>query len=271
MSAVTAVVGRSARALPVGLAVATAVAQVVYPRVPVGARTGLTMVVVALFAAASVSHALVWLGWRWTLRLVLVTAVGGLLVEALGVAAGVPFGPYAYTATLRPQLLGVPWVIPLAWTMMAYPALVVARRVAGRGAAVAGPVLAAAALAAWDLFLDPQMVAAGHWVWDLAPGAPALLGVPLSNYAGWFATGLVMAAALWPSMPPPDDARDRLPVALYLWTWIGSAIAHAFYLDLPWSALTGTLGMGAITLLLARAELRRRRTVAAPAPPALAR
>ena len=54
-------------------------------------------------------------------------------------------------------MAGVPLIVPLAWTMMAYPALLVGRR-------IGAPVLAgAAALASWDLFLDPQMVAAGHW------------------------------------------------------------------------------------------------------------
>jgi putative membrane protein len=255
------------RRVPVALAGATVLAQVAYPLVPGAAQHELTMVIVTLFAATSVSHALVWRGARWAARLLAVTALGGLVVESVGVALDVPFGAYAYTDTLRPQLFGVPWVIPLAWTMMAYPALVVARRIVGPSpAAVAGPLTAAAALATWDLFLDPQMIAAGHWVWEEAAVVPSFLGVPLTNFAGWFATALVMAAALWPTLTPPTGRgdggpgdADRLPIAMYLWTWGGSVVAHAVFLGLPASALAGGVGMGAVVALLLRALRRERR------------
>jgi len=258
----------SLRRVPVALAAATVLAQVSYPLVRGDARHDLTMVIVSLFAATSVGHALVWRGPRWTLRLVAVTALGGLAVESIGVALGVPFGAYAYTDTLRPKVLGVPWVIPLAWTMMAYPALVVARRVVGSSPApVAGPLTAATALATWDLFLDPQMIAAGHWVWERADAVPSFLGVPLTNYLGWFLTALAMAAALWPTLAAPrraladDHVDDRLPIALYVWTWAGSVVAHAAFLGLPASALAGGVGMGAVMALLVRALRRERHTL----------
>ena len=38
--------------------------------------------------------------------------VGGLLVEAVGVHAGVPFGAYAYTGDLGAEVLGAPAVVP---------------------------------------------------------------------------------------------------------------------------------------------------------------
>ena len=41
---------------------------------------------------------------------------------------GLPFGDYSYAGTLGPELLDVPLVVPLAWTMMAYPVLLAARR-----------------------------------------------------------------------------------------------------------------------------------------------
>lgn len=234
------------RAVPVGLAVSTVLAQIAYPLVGGQDRHLLTMVTVTLFFAASVSHALIWRGGRWTAALVAVTAGGGLLVEALGVAVGVPFGSYAYTGTLPPRVLGVPWVIPLAWTMMAYPSLCVARRITR--SPVAGPLVAAVALAAWDLYLDPQMVAAGHWVWGAA--AWSVLDIPLTNFAGWLVSAALMSVVLWPSMPDrtPGGAAisDAVPHTLYLWTYAGSLIAHAAFLGLPGSALLGGLGMGAI-------------------------
>jgi putative membrane protein len=41
-------------------------------------------------------------------------------VEHIGVTTGMPFGQYAYTSALQPQLLGiVPLAIPCAWLMVA--------------------------------------------------------------------------------------------------------------------------------------------------------
>ena len=240
---------------PVLLAAAVVVTQVAYPRVTAGAALNrLTVATVLLFFAASVTSAAFARGARFTALLVAVTAGGGLLVEAVGVATGLPFGAYAYNDTLGPAVLGVPVVIPLAWTMMGYPALVVARRITS--SARAGPFVAGAALAAWDLFLDPQMVAAGHWSWGAAPG-PDLAGIPVTNFLGWFGVATVMMAVLWPRTPRAAAADETVPIALYLWTYAASVLAHAVYLDLPTSALLGGAGMGAIVMAFAVATARR--------------
>jgi uncharacterized membrane protein len=237
------------------LAAAAIGLQIAYPLTPTGTpRHTLTIATVVVFAAAAVVHAAISRGARFTAALLAVTAGGGLLVEAVGVATGVPFGDYTYTDTLGPQLLGVPLVIPLAWTMMGYPALVVGRRITAHR--VAGPLVAGAALAAWDLFLDPQMVDAGHWVWAPTAG-PQLLDIPAGNFIGWLLVATAMMAVLW-RWAPQDRTDDRVPVVLYLWTYASSVLAHAVFFDLPESALVGGVGMGAIVMLLAVAERRRR-------------
>ena len=184
--------------------------------------------------------------------LLLVAGGGGLVAEAVGVATGFPFGRYEYADTLGPAVLGVPVVIPLAWVMMTWPAyLVAARLVRSRPARVA---VGAVALASWDLFLDPQMVAAGHWRWDdPLPSLPGVPTVPLTNYAGW----LLVAAVLMLLLPAPSAADDTVPYALYLWTYASSVLAHAAFFGLPASALWGGLGMGLVAVPLAL-SLRRR-------------
>ena len=135
-----------------------------------------------LFATTCVAHAVVHRGVWWALGLVVVTAGGGLAAEAVGVRTGLPFGDYRYEGTLGPEVLDVPVVVPLAWTMMAYPVLLAARRLTRRFV----PVVGGLGLTAWDVFLDPQMVGDGHWTWaDPTPALPGVDGIPLTNYAGW--------------------------------------------------------------------------------------
>jgi uncharacterized membrane protein len=246
-----------ARRMPVALGAATVLAQIVYPLVSGAARDRLTVVTVLLFAAASITHALVWRGPAWALTLVAVTAGGGLLAEAVGVHTGIPFGAYSYTGSLGWELSGVPVVIPFAWTMMAYPALLVGRGISPHP--VRGPLVAGAALASWDLFLDPQMVDAGYWVW--APGGgPTLAGIPVSNFVGWFLVSVLMMALLWQALPLLDvrlQRDDWLPYALYLWTYSSSVLAHVAFFGLAGSGLLGGVGMGTVVAAFIRVWRRR--------------
>jgi uncharacterized membrane protein len=241
---------RAVRTLPSWtLVAATVLAQIAYPLTSGAVRDRLTVVTVALFAAASLTHALVTRGPRTAAVLVTVAGGLGLAVEAVGTATGFPFGAYSYTGSLGPTVLGVPWVIPLAWTMMAWPAWLVAGRLARRT-----PVrvaLAGWALASWDVFLDPQMVDAGHWTW--AGG-----DIPLTNYAGWLGVALVMTALL-STVADRSGHDDRPMYTLYLWTYFSSVLAHAVFLDLPDSAFWGGLAMGPVAIPLAVVLWRSRR------------
>ena len=232
---------RTARALG---AAAVAV-QVTYPLTSGSARDVVSVVVVLLLAAASVVHATTVRGARWAAGLVVVTAGGGFAVELLGTATGFPFGAYAYAqGRLGPAVGGVPLLIGVAWTAGAYPAWCAAQRVtSSRGGQL---VLAAVGLAAWDLYLDPQMVADGRWTWvQQGSGLPGVPAVPVGNYLGWLGVALVMAAllSLLPTVPR-RSRRDGLPLVLYCWTWLGSGLAQAVFLGLPASAAYGLVGMG---------------------------
>src|SRR5207247_926767 len=158
-----------------------------------------------LFAAASLAHAAVTRGARTAAAVLAVFGVGGLLVEALGTASGVPFGRYGYAGSLGPRVLGVPLVVPLAWVMMGWPAWLVGRRLAPPG--LPAVAVSAWALASWDLFLDPQMVAAGHWRWaDPHPALPGVPAVPVTDYAGWLAVAVVLMVALRAAAGPAAAA-----------------------------------------------------------------
>lgn len=257
----------------VRLAALTVLAEIVYPLVRGGARDVVTVITVLVFFAASASHAALTRGLRYATALVTVTVGGGLLAEAVGTRTGWPFGHYHYTGGLGASLFGVPVVIPLAWAMMAWPAYLVGTRLtwSWRRPQVARVAVAGWALACWDLFLDPQMVAAGHWRWqDPSPGLAGVPGVPLSNYLGWVAVSWVLMAVLDSVVgrvggarggaanhrAGPGEGADAVPLGLYLWTYGSSVLAHAAFFGLPGSAAWGAAGMGLVAIPLAR-SLRR--------------
>ena len=232
------------------LAGATVLLQIGYPLTGGDARDTLTVVTVLVFFLASTSHALVHRGARWTGAYVLVTGALGLVAEAVGTATGFPFGAYDYAGSLGPKLLGVPVVIPLAWAMFAYPCLVVGQRLASTplGAAAVGGF----ALASWDLFLDPQMVEAGHWRFtDVTASLPGAPGIPVSNYLGWLLVAWLMLGLLQ-LLGRREQADDRVPGALFLWTWGSSVLANAVFFGRPLVALTGGLVMGLVAVPYAR-------------------
>nr|WP_243705024.1 carotenoid biosynthesis protein [Micromonospora sp. KC723] len=242
-------------------------AQICYPLTTGVTRARLTVATVVLGYLLAVGHALLSRGPRTATALVTVATGGGFAIEALGVATGFPFGGYDYSGELGPKLAGVPLVIPLAWTWMAWPAwLAAARLTCPAGGRPGWPrhagriALAAVGLAAWDLFLDPQMVAEGHWVWrDATVTLPGLPGIPVSNYLGWLLFAVLVMGALRPLAGPAvtvTDRRDDPMFALYLWTYLSSVLAHAVFLALPASALWGAAGMAVVAVPLAVTLLR---------------
>ncbi|SIQ41681.1 carotenoid biosynthesis protein [Micromonospora avicenniae] len=267
------------RRLPWALLALLVLAQICYPLTAGTTRARLTVATVGLGYLLSVGHALLSRGPRTAAALVAVATGGGFAVEAVGVATGVPFGSYDYSGELGPKVAGVPLIIPLAWTWMAWPAWLAAVRLSTApagpptGHPVRGPAagrlalrrvaLAAVGLATWDLFLDPQMVAEGYWRWrDAVPALPGLPGVPLSNYLGWLLFAVLLMSALRPLAGPAvttTDGPDAPMFALYLWTYASSVLAHAVFLDLPASALWGAAGMGVTAVPLAVALLLTRR------------
>jgi putative membrane protein len=246
-------------------AVLVVLAQIGYPLVHGSVRAHLTVATVLIFCAASTGHALATRGRRVGAALLATFALGGWLVDAVGVATGLPFGRYEYSRQLGPAVLDVPLVIGPAWCMMAWPAYLAAARLLRTARPVARlrrparVLLAAVALTGWDLFLDPQLAGEGYWTWQQpSPALPGVPGVPLSNYAGWLLAALLLMAT-FEALAGRAAARpgpDAVPLGLYLWTYGSSMLAHAAFFGRPGSAAWGALGMGLVAVPLA-ATLRR--------------
>jgi uncharacterized membrane protein len=253
--------GRDRRLLlPSVLAVATVLAQIAYPLSPDRWLGRLSVITVLAFAAASVTHAIAVRGAAWATRLVVVVVLGAYAAELLGRHTGFPFGHYTYAHSLGPLLAGVPILVPFAWLMMAYPCLLLGRLLCDQIGELNGAarlfvtaLLAGGALAAWDIFLDPQMVAAGHWTWaHPSPGLPGIARVPLTNLAGWALAAIVLMAVTDQALPRDRDSEAAaatppaviVPAVLLTWTWLGSIVGNAVFFHRAGVALWGGLLLG---------------------------
>ena len=187
-----------------------------------------------------------------------------LLFEYLGSAHGLIFGEYDYTDLLGPRAFGVPVLIPAAWFMMLYPSWEIAGVLAPKHR-TARALIAAAAMTAWDLSLDPRMVADGAWIW---PTGGVYFGIPLSNFAGWFVTATLIFA-VWSLINRTQHVSSRgissLPILIYATTWLGEAGANALFWSGPQVAVIVFAAMGlfavpAVLVSLRGYDLRPART-----------
>lgn len=182
----------------------------------------------------------------------LLVALLGWSVEFCGHRSGFPFGRYHYTPRLRPQLGGVPLLIPLAWFMMMPAAWSVAllfhQTIGLEPGWLSFSLVAGVVFTAWDLYLDPQMVAWDFWRWKKKG---RYFGIPLSNYAGWFGASAVISLLFW-ILPGGIAQLSEDPVSLplsalaavYAFTWILEFVGQMFFWKLRGPALIGALGMG---------------------------
>jgi putative membrane protein len=178
--------------------------------------------------------------WRAALA-VLGIPLFGWTIELVGSRTGIPFGEYHYTEVLQPQIRRVPVIIPLAWLMMIPPAWSVGRLIAGPGGVLLPAILAGLAFMAWDLFLDPQMVSWDFWRW---PHGGGYLGIPVSNFLGWFAAGAAVSLLFYSA-----DIPTLALFLVYVVTWILQTIGQLAFWRLIVSGLVGSLAMGTLIVL----------------------
>jgi len=233
---------------------------------------------VVLGALAAIAHAAGRAGAARALALMVAASVITLGAELLGTATGLPFGEYRYSPLLGYRIAGlVPFPIPISWFYMLYACLAMTGRLLDpidtNAAKWRWSILAALFLVAWDVSMDPAMVQTAHWTWGGGQqfrdaGLPAWLvafftrdvfyGMPLSNWGGWFLTGLVVSRAMLAIVPPSDIAArispSRLPIALYAANGI-MPVVLCFRDDLLWAGILGALAM-AIPVTLALRQAR---------------
>ena len=171
----------------------------------------------------------------------------GLLVEWFGKTFGVPFGSYSYTAP-GPSLLGVPLLIPLGWWAFTLIAVAV---VPWRGRLWLAPL----ALVAWDLGLDPLMVEKGFW--RFAEDG-VYYGVPWTNFAGWYVSGVVLVWVLL-RLEPRLRAESSLDLRLVFLAQAFLISVGLIFFGLPVAGVVTLVAMLCFSLpLLQRGTLQGR-------------
>ncbi|CCG03087.1 carotenoid biosynthesis protein [Blastococcus saxobsidens] len=254
------------RAVPLVLAGALVATAIAYPLSSGAARDVVSWTIVLLGSALSVAHAGLSRGARTGAGVFVLVALTAVVFESIGLATGYPYGTYTYSDTLGPTALGVPFLVPLAWLMMAWPSWLLgellARPVRASFRRAARIAWAAAVFAAWDVVLDPQMVHAGYWTWaDPTPGLPGIGTVPLTNLAGWLLAGAVLMTLLdvlvgRTRVGGSPRVGPAAPLFALGWMTLGGALAHAGWLGLPGSAAWGA-GLGAAVLVVLAVQHRR--------------
>jgi len=218
--------------------------QISYPLVDGEVLRLVTIATIYWAAGAMLLHALFAYGISYTLIFLLITFTYSLVIEQIGSLSGWPFGNYEYSGTLGYQIYGVPLVVPFAWVMIAHPILIAARKVTKNWVFLYGGL----GMMAWDLFLDPLLVASERWIWDFTgPNVPLQPTIPLSNTFGWLLTGMGLMAILNKALR--QDRRNTIDVPaipnfFLAWTFFSGVVGNVFFFGTPGVALTGGVVFG---------------------------
>jgi putative membrane protein len=220
--------------------------QISYPLLSGEPLRFITISTVYWGAGAMALHSLVTFGARYAFTYLLVTLAFAFMIESIGVSTGWPFGVYEYDNSLGARFFGVPLVVPFAWVMMAHPVLVAARTITKHWAFLYGGLT----LMAWDFFLDPQMVSAGRWRWEVTGShVPFTPEVPLSNAFGWLLSGMALIAILNLILPLErrKESASLLATDIFLgWSLVAGIISNLFFFHRPGIAFFGGAVLGTL-------------------------
>ncbi|WP_084263216.1 carotenoid biosynthesis protein [Actinomadura formosensis] len=207
----------------------------------------LTSVVVALLAASAAAFLAGRAGAGRAAGAFGAAVAVGYAAEWIGVRTGFPFGEYSYTSLLWPQPGGVPVIVAVAWGGMGLAAHAVATVIVPEGG-LKRWAAGAAALTAWDLFLDPQMLRLGLWTWQ---DAGPYRGVPVSNFVGWLAVSLLVMGVIDMIVGRAGKAASGGLVAIYGVMAAMETLAFAAVFEPPDRvvAVAGGAAMGTFAVL----------------------
>jgi uncharacterized membrane protein len=167
-----------------------------------------TLFLIVVQVAFALLHGAHRYGWRAIGTFVVAGLVISNIMENLSIETGFPFGHYHYTGSGKIFL--VPWFIGPAYLATGYLAWVVAtvllrdvRRNSPWLTTIGTPVVAAFAMTAWDLSMDPVSSTIERFCWEDGGG---FFGVPPGQLPGLDPHRLPLHAGLRPLPAQPRPA-----------------------------------------------------------------
>ncbi len=169
------------------------------------------------------------------LSVVITTAVifmASWFVEYWGVKTGLPFGSYAYTHVLLPQVGGVPLAIMFAWFTVTASSLLTARLLVKQKNEFTAVIIASVFILATDILLEPfASFVNNFWVWQNG-------SIPLQNFISWLAIGLLFSVTLsqlvkWEAAELKGSLMKWLPGLIIVINIINFSVvnfAHGFHI-----------------------------------------
>lgn len=162
-----------------------------------GASTTVWFVQGLILLAFALVHGVKRYGWDTMLIWGGITFFISWSIETLSIAMGGPYGSYYYTDLLGVKAGAVPLAIMPAYFVTGYLAWTMGTIFLGnlgtgmeRRNLFLVPFVASFVMVMWDLCLDPiKSTIEGAWIWE---DGGAYLGVPISNYLGWFLTAFLI-------------------------------------------------------------------------------
>jgi uncharacterized membrane protein len=171
-------------------------------------------------------------------RIVVTIVFCGFAVEFFGTRHRLPFGEFAYSDKLRPQLAGIPLLVACAYFPVVVTSWGIADLLSSGSRSTGFFVTAAVAATFWDLLIDPLMVGWKVWNWDKKGG---YFGIPWSNSWGWFSVTLAISVL---SLPGSLAAVDL--ASIYSAAWIMNILAVGIAWPHRGPAIVGGLAMGSL-------------------------
>jgi len=157
------------------LVVVYAVVKLLNQALPLHVPIALVVLIPAVFGLL---HGALRYKWSGIVTFLVTCLVVSNLLENASIMTGFPFGHYHYTDVLGPKLLLVPLLIGPAYFATGYLAWVMGTvliadisRTSNTFTTLAVPFIAAFAMVAWDLGLDPTASTINHvWIWEQGGG-----------------------------------------------------------------------------------------------------
>lgn len=109
---------------------------------------------------------------------IVLTVIGGYIVELIGTKTGYLFGEYAYGNSLGPKLLGVPVVIGLNWLIVVRASLSLVESIFKPNKVIVA-LFVGALCTLLDYLIEPVAIQYDFWSWSSQ-------AIPIFNYVCWF-------------------------------------------------------------------------------------